>query len=414
VSGIRFRDLGHADLATLAREYLLAGHLIDRAGMPHLIGPYGREAMEAIAIDEWMGASPVYTRRVQHALGFGGDDVETVFKGMQFDIGAPPEFLDFSYRVLDADHGEFWLDHCGALADVEPMGDDFVRGMCHHIEDPTFEATVTASNPRARMTPVHRPPRTPTDRHPVCHWRVEIDPAADPLPSPGPAERVGSSRAAATVIEAVGSGEDHGPGLTDYGGPLDPDLRMEDFSARTLSVVVQEAALQGHLLVMSFLNAIRERHGAEAATAVGRRQFTGVAGVAAERLARALDLPASPAGLARLFELHPAFHPDPFIAWSVDDRGGSVRLELGPCDALGPAEPQTWTAMLADGHTAPLEAIARVLDPTSEVRPAAADPGGHAWEIRSGDVPHDEPSEVTVTKFSSGAAFEFVRVGRRR
>ena len=31
----------HAELATLARELLLAGHMIDRASMPHLIGAYG-------------------------------------------------------------------------------------------------------------------------------------------------------------------------------------------------------------------------------------------------------------------------------------------------------------------------------------------------------------------------------------
>ena len=49
--------------------------------------------------------------------------------------------------------------HCGALMDVEPMGDDFVVAMCHHIEDPTFDATACATNPRARMRPIHRPPR---------------------------------------------------------------------------------------------------------------------------------------------------------------------------------------------------------------------------------------------------------------
>ena len=45
-------------LPTLVREYLLCGHLIDRAGMPHLISEFGRETMTAIAIDEWMGGEP--------------------------------------------------------------------------------------------------------------------------------------------------------------------------------------------------------------------------------------------------------------------------------------------------------------------------------------------------------------------
>src|SRR3954453_14479070 len=112
--------------AELGREYLLAGHLIDRAGMPHVIGEFGREVMQAVAIDEWMGASPVYTRRIRRALGISGEDVAAIFKGMQFDIGAPHEFMDFRYSVSGPDHGEFYLASCGALMDVEPMGEDFV------------------------------------------------------------------------------------------------------------------------------------------------------------------------------------------------------------------------------------------------------------------------------------------------
>ena len=124
-----------ADLAVLVRELLLAGQLMDRAGMPHLIANYGREVMAEIAIDEWMGASPLYTRRTQQLLGFGGDTIDTMFKGLQLDIGAPPEFMDFRLKVIDEFTGEFWLDHCGALVDVEPMGEEYVRTMCHTIED---------------------------------------------------------------------------------------------------------------------------------------------------------------------------------------------------------------------------------------------------------------------------------------
>ena len=174
-------ELPHGVLAVLAREYLLCGHLIDRAGMPYVIASFDREEMGAIAIDEWMGASPVYTRRMQELLGFAGDDVETIFKGMQFDIGAPHGFLDFRYTVHDRNHGGFQLDHCGALMDVEPMGEEFVRTMCHDIEDPTFDATAAATNPRARMTPLHRPPREPADRAPHCAWTVDIEAAAEPI-----------------------------------------------------------------------------------------------------------------------------------------------------------------------------------------------------------------------------------------
>ena len=142
--------------------------------------------MLQIAIEEWAGASPIYTRRMQKALQYSGDDVITIFKGLQFDIGAPPQFMDFRYTVHDRWHGEFHLDHCGALLDVEPMGDDYVQGMCHDIEDPTFDATAVATNPRAQVRPIHRPPRRPADRKPHCAWTVTIDesnPQAQGIPA---------------------------------------------------------------------------------------------------------------------------------------------------------------------------------------------------------------------------------------
>src|SRR5690625_7022947 len=44
--------------------------------------------------EEWAGASPVYAQRIQRALNFVGNDVPTIFKGMQFDIGSPPQFME--------------------------------------------------------------------------------------------------------------------------------------------------------------------------------------------------------------------------------------------------------------------------------------------------------------------------------
>lgn len=51
-----------------------------------MLARYGPEAMREIAIAEWMGASPIYTQRMKNALGFHGNDVATIFKGMQFDV----------------------------------------------------------------------------------------------------------------------------------------------------------------------------------------------------------------------------------------------------------------------------------------------------------------------------------------
>ena len=96
--------------------------------MPLVHAGRPREEMEQVAIEEWMAASPVYSRRMQRALNFADGDVPTILKNIQLDIGAPHQFMDFRCRVDDAEHGEFWLAHCGALMDVEPMGEEYVRG----------------------------------------------------------------------------------------------------------------------------------------------------------------------------------------------------------------------------------------------------------------------------------------------
>ena len=379
------------DLAELGREYLLAGHLIDRAGMPQVISRFGREAMLEVAIEEWMGASPVYARRVQRALGFSGDDVATIFKAMQLDIGAPHQFMDFRYRVTDADHGEFWLAHCGALMDVEPIGEDFVVGMCHHIEDPTFDATACATNPRARMRPIHRPPRSPADRHPHCHWTVTIEHDEPPLPEPEAAVRVASSRAASLSL---------GPDLPpSYDGPLDPDFRLESLPEPALRRALDEVCLQGHLLVHSFLLAVAARWGDETARELGVLQFAGVAGVVASRLVRAFGC-----DLAGVLEVHPAFLPSAYVTRRVTVDGDVVRLALEDCAALDEVGGWSWTALLREDHS-PLQAIVQAVDPrTTVVRT-----GELAWDIATDPSapPAEEPSSVTLTRFSTGADFTF-------
>jgi hypothetical protein len=388
-----FDSLDRPALAMLLREYLLCGHLIDRSGMPHLVGPYGLETMRRVAVDEWMGASPIYTRRIQKVLGFEGDDVETIFKGMQFDIGAPPQFMDFRYKVIGPNEGEFWLDCCGALMDVEPLGDEFVVNMCHHIEDPTFDATAMATNPRARMRPIHRPPRQPADRMPHCHWRVFVDPQADPLPEPEPARRIAGTRAAAVAIdrpEPAGDG-----GRSDYSGPLENDLPLEELSRSALMVLLDEVALQGHLLTLSFNDAVERHLGAEAAEGIAVRQFTGVAGVAADRIAKALRT----TDLATVLPLHPAFHPSSYMDVEVD--GGTVRLR--DCPAIGDRPGRSWADVLASGATAPLDAMVQAIDPYLRGGAGGARPRG----LERGGAPPRSQGGGKVTRYSTGADFEF-------
>ncbi|HJR24113.1 MAG TPA: hypothetical protein VJ804_01460 [Acidimicrobiales bacterium] len=400
----RLGDLSHDELATLVRELLLAGHLIDRSGMPTVI-PRGLEVMRDVAIDEWMGASPIYTKRMQRLLGFEGDTVEVCLKGMQLDIGAPPEFMDFRMEVIDDHHGAFHLDHCGALLDVEPMGEDFVVAMCHHIEDPTFDATGWATNPKLRMRPIHRPPRVPADRQPHCAWTVVIDESVEPSPEPEMAKRVGRSLLAQLPLATIGEPAAGDDGLLDYRGPLDPDLTMRDFATPVLVALVDEIAVQMHLLTIAFALAVEDRTSTEDAVDAVARQLTGIAGVTAERLHHALGLGTSAADVATVFELHPAFHPRSYVAWEVALDGDTVRLALGDGPARHERGSISWITTLADGHDAALSSIAAAVDPHWRVD---AD-GPDRWVVTRSDEPTAERDEVKLTKFSGGATFVFVR-----
>lgn len=434
-------SLSREELAQLGREYLLAGHLIDRAGMPLVLGERGAEAMEAVAIDEWSAASPLYTSRMQRLLGFAGDDVATIFKGMQLDIGAPPEFMDFRYQVHDPRHGEFWLEHCGALMDVEPMGGDLVVAMCHHIEDPTFDATAQATNPRAQVRPVHRPPRQPADRHPHCHWTVEISDEDETAPAPpqgGSGSMLAGTQAAQLPLPRLAAGEDgrddwREEGRDDYSGDLDPELQLESFSRSALLAVLDEVCLQGHLLSLAFSQSAQERFGPEAASSFCLRQFTGIAGLAARRLASTV-LAGSAAcegrdalqRVADVLELHPAFRPRSYVDLRVTAEangegseaaaggGPGLRVEIGRCPAIEEEQP-SWIGLLAAGHTEPIEAIVHAIEPRARVELVEAGPVA-AWRVRFDPAasPVKPADEVELAAFSTGADFSFVGAPRRR
>ena len=394
----RYADLSRAELATLVPELLLIGQLIDRSGMAWCIASFGREEMLQIAIEEWAGCSPIYTKRMQKALHYEGDDVITIFKGLQFDIGAPPQFMDFRYTVHDRFHGEFHLDHCGALLDVEPMGPDYVTGMCHDIEDPTFDATAVATNPRARVRPIHRPPRQPADRAPHCAWTVIIDPSYPPA-QPIPALAVIAETEAATwQLDPIDPDDDGDP---DYTGPLLSDIDFGAFSHSALVRISDEVGLQMQLLNLSFRLAVSKRAGDndDLARSISTKQLTGIAGVAAERIRRALNLGADLDGLTAVLRLHPMFNPAGYVDADID--GGLLHVRRSPAHHDG-----AWVALCHKDSPQPLQAIATAVDPHLVVTITGTETDWTA-EFRRGDRPAREFPEVAVTKVSRGAAFEF-------
>ena len=397
MSQSRYARLSRQELAVLVPELLLIGQMIDRSAMAWCISSFGREEMVQIAIEEWAGASPIYTRRMQRALDFEGDDVPTIFKGLQLDIGAPPQFMDFRYTVHDRWHGEFHLDHCGALLDVEPMGEKYVFGMCHTIEDPTFDATAVATNPRAQVRPIHRPPRVPADRHPHCAWTVIIDesyPQAQSIPA---LDIVRQTRAATWELDPIDRSEE---GQADYSGPLLSDFDFRAFSHSALVRMADEVCLQMHLLYLSFAIAVRKRAADDAeAVAVDTRGLIGLAGLAAERIHRAFGLPGGAAGVRRVLELHPLLNPAGYVVAETADSRLVVHRSPAHDDAA-------WISLCSPESVQPLQAIATAVDPRLEVRVSGTKTDWTA-ELAQTDTPAAELPEVSVAKVSGGSSFQF-------
>jgi hypothetical protein len=393
----RYAQLSRDELVVLVPELLLIGQLIDRSGMAWCISSFGRDEMVQIAIEEWAGASPIYTRRMQKALNYEGDDVPTIFKGLQLDIGAPPQFMDFRYTVHDRWHGEFQLDHCGALLDVEPMGEQYVFGMCHTIEDPTFDATAIATNPRAQVRPIHRPPRTPADRHPHCAWTVIIDesyPEAQAIPA---LEVVSQTRAATWELDPIDRSDE---GQADYSGPLLSDFDFAAFSHSALVRMADEVCLQMHLLYLSFAIAVAARAaGDDESLGVCTRGLIGIAGVAAERIHRALKLPGGAEGVLRVLELHPLLNPAGYVVAETE----SNRLHVRPSPAH---DDRAWISLCSPESVQPLQAIATAVDPRIEVRVSGTATDWTA-ELVETDSPTEELPEVSVVRVSGGSTFQF-------
>ncbi len=389
--------LSREQLAQLAREYMLAAQFNSRTGYAALAINHGGEVYKEVAIDNWMAASPVYTRRMQRAMKLRGtSDVETILKGLQLECGFSHQYFDTRFKMVGDEEGEFWLPSCGPLLETEPRGEEAVRVMCHDIEDPTFDATAVATNPRAQVRPIHRPPRTSAEQSPHCHWRVAISADAEPV-----VERDITRVMAATHLAAlqIGRAANTEPGGWEYYDvPLIEQMHLERFSQSALTVICKELALQLHLLVQSLGLAVQQRYGEAAARAVAEFQMVGSAWVTSERLARWLGLQDGGVdAIARVLRIHPAFKPDEYFNMAVTEVGDRLRITLGDCPAACEERPLGWYPLLRLGGEVPgLEALVQGVDPRARLVPA---PGGEAaWDILIGEMRVEEPMAVQIAK----------------
>jgi hypothetical protein len=346
---------------------------------------------------------------MQRALRFAGDDVPTIFKGLQLDVGFAHQYMDVRYELESERRGFFWLQSCGALLEVEPFGEAAVRSMCHAIEDPTFDATAVATNPRARCRPVHRPPRVPAQRVPHCRWEVAIDPDAEPVREIPLTQRVRASRLAR--CELAGPSEDGSGGWPDYSGPFEPDFHLELLSHAALVRVCRELLIQDHLLVRSLMLTLAERAGADVAAQIATAQWIGCGAVASRRLRAALGIGGDDAeAILKVLQFHPAFVPG-YTRLDCELRAGDrARVWLADSDAFREGDASSWYALLGDAPHPALDAMVQAVNPRARCVPVAPPKGARlAWDVLvDGDAaPAPEPPEVGMVAASGTARFAF-------
>ena len=158
-----------------------------------------------------------------------------------------------------------------------------------------------------RMTLTHWPLSGLRLRTPRLEMRLPTLAELDQL-----ASLAAETRAANWELDAIDRSDE---GLADYSGPVVSDFDFNAYSHSALVRMADEVCLQMHLLYLSFAIAVRARAGSDVklADSICTRGLTGVAGLGAERIHRALSLPGGIPGVLKVFELHPLFNPVGYV-----------------------------------------------------------------------------------------------------
>lgn len=376
--------LSRAALARLCREYQMVSMFHDRAWMPHVAVEGGEAATVTMADGEWMGSSPIYTRRNLANVGAAGETVSSIFKGMQLDIGGPDHYLDFRFAVTSDDEGVFWTEFCGPHDHLRRLtGNDpaTVQLMCHDMEDRTFDATFGATNPKARCEPIFRPPRPDEFSGHHCRWRLFIDHDAEGALPANPSLAFMETTRAAAFPFSLGESAEPG-GLDDYAGPLLEWFRLEEFSHAFLVRQAKEYALDVHLLMRAGYWTASEHWGDDFLARTIPEHRAGLAPGVTERLTTALGIRGDGLdAIAKLIQVDP-IHVPGYTDIRVDLRGDAVIVELHECEALHDDPRSPLMPLFTTPDRPGFEHMAQAVNPRAVVR--SIDPAGdavRAWEV---------------------------------
>jgi hypothetical protein len=365
---------------------MLANHIHDRSALSQVAVLYGMEAQTAVACDEWMGSSPIYNARNRELQGIDGDDVGAAFKCFQLDIGAPHNYLKFHYELVSPDEGFFWTTSCGPYNHVRRItqADPAMETqICHHMEDPTFDATVMAVNPRMRCRPVFRPPHGEVPAGGPCRWRVAIEHDIGLVEDNPNLANVQQSLAANFQFQP---GVPDGDGMRDYRGDFKADFVLENLAHDRLALQCKEFALDVLLLNRACYTSIVERFGKEAMESLQLEQWRAMAPLVVHRLRKTFGIEGDDMhAVLKCLQLNP-FLPQDYLALGyevLDEARGMIWLE--DCAALQEPVPRGLANQLTHSPDRPgFDAIATAVNSravVSRIDAAAVAGAKLAWRI---------------------------------
>ncbi len=406
--------LSRAALARLGREYMLFNHLHDRSLGPIVAMRFGPQALTEVAVDEWRGSSPIYNTRNRKNLKIEGDGVSAVLKAFQVDIGAPHHFLDFSFELVNETLGYFWPEYCGPYEGVNIMTagyPDFLKQLCHDMEDTTFPSTTMAVNPKIHCLPLHRPPLPEDHTGPVCKWEVSMSDHHETIEQTEICRIVAQSKAAQFEFPALAGHSSEG--MDDYSGPFKPDFELEDLSHPALVRQCKEFMLDVHLLIRACMISISQRWGDKVMKDIAKEQWLGIAPVYVDRIRKTLNMQGDDMGeILKMLQVDPAFPHDyvDFGCKLVNEKHGY--FWINDCAAVATGEPGAWLTLISDAEAPGFEAVAEAVNPKARCRPTDPDKFAlngiepvYCWEIiiDDGAEPRDrsnitEPSLVDQLK----------------
>lgn len=368
-------DFDHNLLAQYSRDIMLACHIHDRSALLPILLRFGGEHQTQIACDEWMSTSPIYNHRNSLLLDYRDDDVGAALKGFQLDIGAPHNYLNFHYELVSPTEGYFWTNTCGPFNYIHEMtqADEQEQiKLCHHMEDPTFDATVIAVNPKMRCRPVYRPPFKEIPSHGPCRWLVTIQDdiaLAEDCPF---LDHTSTTLAATFDFSQLPK---TGGGLHDYSGDFKRDLCLEDLSHNMLAMVCKEFMLDIFLLNYSCHYAVGQRLGNEHREELLQEQYYHLAPVTVHRLRNTFGIEGdNVAAILKVLQLNPFVPKEYFDLEFAEESDSRSFMWLNDCAGYQePVKEGIASLMITNPEQPGFDKLAKEVNPQAVVKPVGID-----------------------------------------